>query len=158
MNNKINLSLIAGLIFGAIFLTGCDDFSGDQYSATQVKSIVNVSYGTIVSIRDVKARVNKGEAGEAAGTLGGGILGGIVGYALGGDLISTLLGSGIGAIGGSGTGYAIGNHNVKAKEYTIRLNNGHTIAVTQKEPPVLFVGQRVAVHWDASGSGRVIPA
>ena len=158
MNKKLNLSLIASLIFGAIFLTGCDDFSGDQYNAYQVKSVSKVSYGTIVSIRSVKARANQGDTGGTAGTLGGGVLGGIVGYALGGDLISTLLGSGIGALGGAGAGAAIGNRNIRVKEYTIRLNNGNTIAVVQKEPPVLSINQRVAVHFDFYGNGRVVPA
>ena len=158
MNGKINSSLIASLIFGAIFLTGCDDFSGDQYNAYQVKSVSNVSYGTIISIMDVKARANQGTAGEAVGTIGGGILGGIVGYALGGDLMSTLLGSGIGALGGSGAGTAIGNRNIRAKEYTIRLDYGNTVAITQKEPPILSINQRVAVHFDAYGNGRVVPA
>ena len=157
MNKKFNLTLIASIIFGALCLTGCDDFSGDQYSATQVKSVSNVSYGTIVGIREVKARVNQGNAGGTAGTLGGGVLGGVVGHALGGGA-KTAIGAGIGALGGMAAGYAIGNRNVKVKEYTIRADNGNTVAITQKEPPVLSVGQRVAIHFDASGSGRVVPA
>ena len=157
MNSKVKLSLISSIIFGTLFLTGCDDFSGDQYNAVQVKSVSNVSYGTIVGIRNVKARANQGNIGETAGTLGGGVLGGIIGYALGGDLISTLLGSGIGVLGGSGAGAAIGNRNVNAKEYTIRLDNRNTIAIVQKEPPVLFVNQRVAIHFDKLGNGRVVP-
>ncbi|MBR1944449.1 MAG: glycine zipper 2TM domain-containing protein [Alphaproteobacteria bacterium] len=157
MNIKSNVTLIVSLIIGSLMFTGCDDFSGDQYSAAQVKSVSNVSYGTIVGIRSVKARVNQGTTGGAAGTLGGGVLGGVVGNALGGSK-GTLIGAGIGALGGAAAGYAIGNRNVNVKEYTIQVDNGNTIAITQKEPPVLSVNQRVAIHFDASGNGRVIPA
>ena len=38
MNSKVKLSLISSIIFGTLFLTGCDDFSGDQYNAVQVKN------------------------------------------------------------------------------------------------------------------------
>ena len=157
MNKKFNLTLIATIILGTLCLTGCDDFSGNQYSATQVKSVSNVSYGTIVGIREVKARINQGNIGGAAGTLGGAVLGGVVGHALGGGA-KTSIGAGIGSITGMVAGYAIGNRNVKVKEYTIRADNGNIVAITQKEPPVLSVGQRVVIHFDTSGNGRVLPA
>ena len=155
MNRNLNLTLLAGLIFGAVFLTGCNDFSGDQYTASQVKSVQNVSYGTIIGIRDVKARVNSANTGTGFGTAGGALAGGLIGNAIGGK---SLLGGAIGALGGAAAGYAIGNRNVKVKEYTIRADNGNTVVITQGEPPVLSVNQRVAIHYDTSGAGRVVPA
>lgn len=146
---------VVGLIIGTLFLTGCSDFSGDQYTASQVKSIQNVSYGTIVGIRDVKARVNQGTTGTGIGAAGGAVAGGLIGNALGGE---SLVGAGIGVLGGAVAGRLIGNRNVKVKEYTVRLDNGNTVAVTQGEPPVLDLNQRVAVHYDTSGAGRIVPA
>ena len=157
MNQKFNLTLIVGLVLGTLFLTGCSDFSGDQYQAAQVKSVKNVSYGTIIGIRDVKARVDKADVGTKNGGLGGGILGGIVGNAIGGGK-GALIGAGLGVLGGGAAGYAIGNRNVKVKEYTIKADNGNIVAITQGEPPVLQMNQRVAVHFDNSGAGRVVPA
>ena len=146
---------VVGLIIGTLFLTGCSDFSGDQYTASQVKSIQNVSYGTIVGIRDVKARVNQGTTGTRIGAAGGAVAGGLIGNALGGK---SLVGAGIGALGGVIAGGLIGNRNVKVKEYTVRLDNGNTVAVTQGEPPVLALNQMVAVNYDTSGAGRIVPA
>lgn len=157
MNQKINLTLIAGLILGTLFLTGCSDFSGDQYQASQVKSVQNVTYGTIIGIRDVKARVDKADTGANYGSLGGGILGGVIGNAVGGTK-GALIGAGLGVLGGGAAGYAVGNRNVRVKEYTIKANNGNIVSITQGEPPVFQMNQRVAVHFDASGAGRVVPA
>ena len=157
MNTKSSISLVASLILGSMFLTGCNDYSGDQYTAAQIKSVSNVSYGTIISIRDVKARNTQGSTGALAGGLGGGVLGGVIGNAVGG-IKGSVIGAGIGALGAGAAGYAIGNRNVKLKEYTIRADNGNTVAITQGEPPVLSVNQRVAVHYDTSGAGRVVPA
>ena len=76
-------------------------------------------------------------------------------HALGGK---SLVGAGIGALGGVIAGGLIGNRNVKVKEYTVRLDNGNTVAVTQGEPPVLALNQMVAVNYDTSGAGRIVPA
>ena len=158
MNQSFNIKLIACLVFGAVFLTGCNnEYSGDQYTASQVKSVQNVSYGTIIGIRDVKVQQKVGSTGTKTGALGGGVLGGVIGNALGGGK-GALIGAGLGALGGGATGYAIGNRNSKLKEYTIRMDNGNTVAITQGEPPMLQVNQRVAIHYDASGAGRVVPA
>ncbi len=157
MNNSLSLKLL-GLIFGAVLLTGCDDFSGDQYTANQVKSVSRVEYGRIVSIRDVKARNNKGGVGATAGVLGGGVLGGVIGNAIGNGR-GAVLGAGIGALAGGGAGYAMGNRNVKVKEYMVELEaDRRVVAITQKEPPALSVNQRVAVQYDGSGAGRIVPA
>ncbi len=155
MNRNLNITLVAGLIFGSLVLTGCNNYSGDQYTASQVKTVQNVAYGTITGIRDVKANVNQSNAGTGFGTAGGALAGGLIGNAIGGK---SLLGAAMGALGGAAAGYAIGNRSIKVKEYTIRVDNGNTVAITQGEPPVLSVGQRVAIHYDASGAGRVVPA
>ena len=157
MNQKFNLILTVGLVCGALLLTGCNnEYAGDQYSASQIKSVQNVSYGTIIGIRDVKVQ-NVSSTGTKAGALGGGVLGGVIGNAIGSGK-GALIGAGLGALGGGATGYAIGNSNSKVKEYTIKADNGNIVAITQGEPPVLQMNQRVAVHFDNSGAGRVVPA
>lgn len=158
MNKRFDLTLIAGLVCGTLFLTGCNnEYAGDQYSASQIKSVQNVIYGTIIGIREVKVQ-NVGSTGTQAGVLGGGVLGGVIGNAIGGGK-GALIGAGLGALGGGATGYAIGNSNSKVKEYTIKADNGNIVAITQGEPPVLQMNQRVAVHFNNnSGAGRVVPA
>ena len=158
MKNSLSLKLL-GLILGtSLLLTGCDDFSGDQYTANQVKSVSNVGYGRIISIRDVKARNNKGDVGATTGALGGAVLGGVIGNAIGGPR-GTGIGTLVGAAGLGVAGYAVGNRNVKVKEYMVELETDRrVIAITQKEPPALSLNQRVAIQYDASGAGRIVPA
>ena len=46
---------------------------------------------------------------------------------------------------------------VKEHVYTVRLRKGTTVTITQEERPILSVNQRVAVHYDNSGKGEVLP-
>ena len=159
MQNITLTKLICCLALCPVLLTGCgDEFSGDKYKAVEAKHVQNVASGVIVSIRNVKIKRHEGMgAGAAAGGVGGAVAGNLLGNAFGGDT-GGMVGMALGAVAGGIGGNAIQNRNVEGREYTVKLDNGNTVAITQGPTPQLSVGQRVNVHYDASGARRVVPA
>lgn len=102
-----------------------------------------VSYGTIVSSRAVQ--LQGGQGSQAAGAVLGGLAGAAVGQNVGGgtgQVIATGVGATAGATAGLQAGKAVGGR--QSIEWTVRMDNGSTIAVIQGEP-VFGVGQRVQV-------------
>lgn len=58
-------------------LVGCvnnDTLSGDVYTASEAKQVQNVSYGTIVNVRQVQ--IQGGDDSNVIGAIGGAVLGG----------------------------------------------------------------------------------
>ena len=75
---------LAAALFASLTLAGCsntDVYGGDVYRGDQAKEARSISYGTIVSVREVKIQPN---SQSALGTIGGGALGGIAGSTIGG--------------------------------------------------------------------------
>lgn len=140
-------------------LTGCDDqLSGDSYTRAEAKQVSSVQYGTVVSKREVLIKRHDGAgAGAVVGTATGALTGGLIGNAISSGTTGKIVGAGIGALAGGVTGNAIQNRSVKGYEYTVGLDNGGFLAITQGKTPELLVGQRVQVLSNASG-GRIIPA
>ncbi len=148
-----------GCLIASMCLSGCDDgLSGDSYTHAQAKTVNSVQYGTIVSMREVSIKRHEGPgAGAGLGAAGGGTAGYLIGNAVSDSTTGKLVGAGIGALAGGIAGNAIQNRSVKGFEYTIQLDNGGTVSVTQGKTPALSIGQRVQVISGASG-GRVVPA
>ena len=96
-------------------------------------------------------------AGAAVGAGGGALAGGLLGNAVAPGQSGALVGGAIGALAGGVAGNAVQNRKKQGFEYTIKLDNGNTIAITQGPTPALSVGQRVNVIYDNTGAGRVVP-
>lgn len=137
---------LAAALFASLTLAGCantDVYSGSVYSASQAKEARSISYGTIVSVRDVKIQAdNQG----VLGTVGGGALGGIAGSTVGGGT-GQAIATAVGAIAGAVIGSTIEEKasQVSSLEMVIRKDNGQEIVVVQKKENGFVPGKRVRI-------------
>ena len=114
-----------------------------MYRGDQAKEARSISYGTIVSVREVKIQPN---SQSALGTIGGGALGGIAGSTIGGGR-----GQAIAAVVGAIAGGVIGSKveekasQVDSLEMVIRKDDGQEIVVVQKKDAGFIPGKRVRI-------------
>ena len=131
--------------------------SGSLVDANQSQVAQRVTLGTVVAFRQVLVRGGRPGA-ELAGTLGGGAIGVAAGNQIGdgeGRDIARAIGGIVGATAGNRA--AAGATSQQSFEWTVRLDNGATIAVIQQEP-TFARGQRVQVIEGAGGLTRLAPA
>jgi outer membrane lipoprotein SlyB len=139
----------------SILISGCsNDYSGDTYDGHAVGEVSRTDAGTIISMRKIKIKPDSKDLG--AGALLGGAGGALAGSMFGGGR-GKVLTAGVGAIAGGVAGNAIQNRAQDGFEYTVRLDNGATVTVTQGPSPSLSVGQRVMVINSHKGRSRVVP-
>ena len=127
----------------AVGLAACAAPSGNVVAGNQAQTASTVSYGTVVSGRAVQ--VQGGQGSQAAGAVLGGLAGAALGQNVGGGtgkVVATGVGATAGAAAGLQAGRAAGGH--QSIEWTVRMDNGATIAVIQADPQ-FSVGQRVQV-------------
>lgn len=127
----------------AVGLAACTPPSGNVVAAGNAQTASTVSFGTVVSARNVQ--VQGGQGSQAAGAILGGLAGAALGQNVGGGtgkVVATGVGATAGAAAGLQAGKAAAGH--QSIEWTIRMDNGATIAVIQAEPQ-FAVGQRVQV-------------
>jgi outer membrane lipoprotein SlyB len=137
----------------AFLLVGCNnDYSGNRYEGKGVGEVARTDYGTIVSLRKVEIKPEGSGTGAALGAVAGGLVGSMFGKGGG-----KLLGVGAGAVAGGIAGNAIETKATDGVEYTVKLDNGSVISLTQGPTPPLSVGQRVAVINSNKGPGRIVP-
>jgi outer membrane lipoprotein SlyB len=153
------VSLLKGLAAAALgvsLLVACaPQQSGDVLAGNRARTASTVSFGTVVSSRVVT--LQGGQGGQAAGAVLGGIAGAALGQEVGGgtgQVIATGVGATAGAAAGLQAGRAAGSR--QSIEWTVRLDNGGTIAVVQGEP-TFAIGQRVQVI-TGGGQTRLAPA
>lgn len=117
--------------------------NADVLPANQALTASTVSYGTIVSSRAVQ--LQGGQGSQAAGAVLGGLAGAALGQNIGGGT-GKVVATGVGATAGAAAGLQAGRSVAgrQSIEWTVRMENGATIAVVQGEP-VFAVGQRVQV-------------
>lgn len=143
--------LAATTLMMSLMLVGCantDVFSGSVYRPDQAKEARSISYGTIVSAREVKIQAdNQG----VIGTLGGGVLGGITGSTIGGGR-GTDVATAIGAIAGAMIGSKVEEKatQVTSLEMVIRKDDGQEIVVIQKKEDGFIPGKRVRIVGSSS--------
>lgn len=137
---------IAFAVLMSLTLVGCaneDIYGGNVYSGDQAKEARSISYGTIVSTRQVKIQAdNQG----VLGTIGGGAIGGIAGSGIGGgtgQAIATAVGAVAGAVIGSKVEEKASQ--VSALEMVIKKDDGKEIVVVQKAEANLVPGARVRI-------------
>lgn len=117
-------------------------YSPDTYNGGSVQQASRVEQGVIVGVRQVGVQAS-GTTGAVVGGAAGGIAGsqapvGGVGTALstlGGTLVGGLVGTGVERVAGDTTAY----------EYVVRKANNELVSVTQKDRLPLPPGQRVLV-------------
>ena len=126
-------------------LTGCaPDISANHYNADQAQKVSEVRHGVITSESQVQV---DGSKGNWAGPLIGGAAGAVLGSAIGGGGVGT----GLATVGGAAVGGYAGNKTEgalskqEATRYIIKLANGDSVAVVQKDNPPLSVGTKVQV-------------
>ena len=148
MKNKLSVFLV--LITTG--LAGCaSNLSGDTYSRSDVRSVQQVQYGEIVTLRPVQIEGTKTPIGAGAGAVAGGIAGSTVGGGKGSAIMAV-----IGAVAGGVAGAAVeeGVTRSQGVEITVRLENGKTVAIVQALSPneKFVVGDQVRVMTNGSTS------
>jgi outer membrane lipoprotein SlyB len=142
--------IIAALLLPAVALTAaCASLGPQEYSAREARSVENVAYGTVVSVRPVRINADQAPVGTIAGAAVGGLLGSSVGHG-GGSVAGAVLG----AVGGGLAGNAIERSATtqNGEEVVVRLDNGQTIAIVQGGWQDFAAGQRVQVVTGRGGS------
>ncbi|NUF48851.1 glycine zipper 2TM domain-containing protein [Gilliamella sp. ESL0250] len=144
MKKIVTLTILAAILSGC---SNSDLYSGDVYTADQAKQVQQVSYGTVVSVRQVKIQANasNGKSENIAGSIGGAVLGGVLGNTIG-DGSGRVLAAATGAIGGAILGDAIQNKASQASgvELEIKQENGSNIVIVQKgSVNEFYAGQHV---------------
>ncbi|HCI7643833.1 outer membrane lipoprotein SlyB [Escherichia coli] len=134
-------------------LVGCvnnDTLSGDVYTASEAKQVQNVSYGTIVNVRQVQ--IQGGDDSNVIGAIGGAVLGGFLGNTIGGGTgrsLATAAGAVAGGVAGQGVQSAM--NKTQGVELEIRKDDGNTIMVVQKQGNTHFSpSQRVVLASNGS--------
>jgi outer membrane lipoprotein SlyB len=129
----------------ALGLTACAPrYTNTTYIGADIGQNAQVSYGVIVSMRNVQ--VQAGPTG--VGTIGGAVAGGVAGSYIGhGDPAAGIIGVIGGAILGGLAGGAIESSasTGNAVEFIIREDNGQTISVVQTNEESFRPGERVAI-------------
>lgn len=142
---------LAAALMASLTLVGCantDVYSGSVYRGDQAKEARSISYGTIVSVREVK--IQSDNTG-VIGTVGGGVLGGIAGSTIGGGRGSAVA-SAVGAIAGAMIGSTVEEKatQVSSLEMVIRKDDGQEIVVVQKKEDGFVPGKRVRIVGSSS--------
>ncbi|MEG9488942.1 glycine zipper 2TM domain-containing protein [Mannheimia indoligenes] len=137
---------LAAVLMSSFVLVGCantDVYSGSVYSGSQAKEARSISYGTILSVRDVKIQA---DSQGVMGTVGGGVLGGIAGSGVGGGT-GQAIATAVGAIAGSVIGSQVEQKasQVSSLEMVIRKDDGKEIVVVQKKEDGFVPGKRVRI-------------
>ncbi len=145
---KLSLTLALATALG---LTGCanqDIYSGNVYTGSQAKEARTISYGEIVSVRDV---IIQAPTKGVVGSIGGGAIGGIIGSNIGGGSGKEIAAA-IGALAGSVIGNKIEQKadQVTSMELVIKKNNGQEIVVVQKKEAGFVSGARVRIVGSSS--------
>ncbi|MDR1289286.1 MAG: glycine zipper 2TM domain-containing protein [Holosporales bacterium] len=143
-----------GIAVSCLLLSGCsNNYSGDQYSSRGVGEISRTDRGVIISMRKVEIKSDEGPgAGALIGAVGGGLAGSMFGKGGG-----KLLAAGAGAAAGGLAGHMIQNRAQDGMEYTVKLDSGAVITLTQGLTPAMSVGQRVYVVDSHRDRSRIIP-
>lgn len=140
-----------------LMLTGCPYATQNRYNYTEVGRVNVVEFGTVVNARTVDIVGKNTGGGALLGAGAGGAAGAQFGSASG-NLAAGLGGAAIGAVAGAAIEQVLQNRT--GMEYTVTLQNGKTVTITQNigEKDVIFQnGDRVMVQVNGEYQ-RVLPA
>lgn len=146
--NAYSGKLIVILAASVLVLGGCaQSMSGGAYSRDQARQVQEVKMGVVESVRLVRIEGTKSPVGTGAGAIVGGIAGSNVGQGKG-STVGAVLGAVAGGLAGSALEEGVTRRD--GLEITVKLDNGHMIAITQEADEQFRLGERVRV---LSGGG-----
>lgn len=162
MFGKWLLSLLVPLALVGT-LTACNGSSGGVQPG-----VVNTSAaggyrgetGRVINIREVPIR-GSGSSGVSDGTVIGGGLGAVGGAVIGGATTNSVggavVGGLLGAVAGGIAGTAIDqNATRRGIEVTVQRDDGQRVTVAQADDGDVQMGDRVAIVYDRNGVARVV--
>tara|TARA_Y100000294_G_scaffold110108_1_gene102113 strand:- start:610 stop:1125 length:516 start_codon:yes stop_codon:yes gene_type:complete len=144
-------------LISVLLLIGCDFSTQTRYKYSEVGQIQVVNFGTVVALRDIDIIAETTLAGGILGAGGGAVGGAEIGSGTG-SIAAAGIGIVVGALVGSALEQAIRNRG--GVEYTVVLENGKTLTVSQNVSPqdtIHHVGDRVMVQINGNYQ-RVLPA
>lgn len=153
------MKMLVAATIGALALAGCaKPPSQNVYRYDEVGKTVAVSFGTIVSAREVDITGRNTGGGAVVGGTAGAIAGSQVGQGFAGPALVGLAGAVVGAAVGAAIEQAAADR--KGLEYVVVLESGVAMTVVQdvgKDDAILKPGDRVIVQ-NSGGYQRVLPA
>ncbi len=150
---KTMIKTLSLLLISVALLAGCaSSKSGDVYTRDQARREQTIRMGVVESIREVLMEGTKSPVGAIAG----GAVGGIAGSTLGGgrgSAVAAVIGAVVGGLAGSAIEEGVTRK--QAMEITVKMDNGHLIAIVQEGDPREFrAGDRVRII-SSGGESRV---
>jgi len=136
MNSSTRKALLVSIAVSAVFLASCSSgpTNSSTFSRANAGQVQSVQMGTIEALRPVTITNDGRGTATAVGATAGAVAGGTVG-----------------AVAGGAAGRAISGGDTQAVEFTVRLDNGQTIAVVQPGSVNDYrVGDRVRVTNDGT--------
>jgi outer membrane lipoprotein SlyB len=161
--NKWLLSLMVPAAL-AVSLSACNQTGGTTqpgYVNTSATGSYSGDSGRVVSIREVAVR--GGGSGVSNGTLVGGGMGAVGGAAIGAATTNSvggaLVGGLLGAVGGAIAGTVIdssGGGSQRGIEVTVQKDDGQTVVIAQADNGDVQMGDRVRIVQDRNGVASAI--
>jgi outer membrane lipoprotein SlyB len=160
MIGKLRVGLLVPAVL-AIGLGACSNPNSVQPGVVNTSS-QGSSYrgenGRVVSIREVPVRGSRGMndgtlLGGGIGAVGGAVAGGAITNSAGGAVVGGLLG----AVAGSIAGTAIDQQSPRRGiEVTVQRDDGQRVTVAQYDDGDIQMGDRVAIVYDRNGVAKVV--
>lgn len=144
----------AFVIVGVAALGACAPTGGGNVVSSQAAGQVSeVEYGTVIDARAVVIQGENNGVGAAAGVVAGAAAGSQIGGGQDDRIAAGVAGAVVGGLVGNEVEKAVDRQN--GIQYTVRLQSGRTIVVTQGNNPMIPIGARVQVVYDSNGQARV---
>ncbi len=140
----------------ALALAGCASGLGaNSYERGQVGAVSRVDEGRVVASRAIL--IEGSDKSKAVGAVAGAAVGGMAGHQVGGGSDERAIGAVVGAVAGGLIGNAVAGAATESHgyAYTIRLNSGELITITQGGDIAIANGTPVLVEYGERA--RVIP-
>lgn len=150
--------------FLAMALSACNGTSGAVQPGVVNTSAQGASYrgeqGRVISIREVQVRGGRSSGvsdgtliGGGVGAVGGAVAGGAITNSAGGAVVGGLLGAVAGGIAGTAIDQ---NAPRRGIEVTVQRDDGQRVTVAQPDDGDIQMGDRVAIVYDRNGVARVV--
>lgn len=147
-----NFAIILFLPF-LMLINGCaGDIGANEYETSSVGEVNRALKGTILTVRAIQVK-DEGTLGTVIGAGAGGVAGSL----LGGNDTTKILGAIGGAVVGGMAGDAAQGALSKQAgfEYTVELDNGNIVTVSQGSDVIMHPGQKCLVLYGKRA--RVVP-
>jgi outer membrane lipoprotein SlyB len=159
--------LLVGLVVPVLLAGGVGACTGS--SGAVQPGVVNTSSsgstyrgetGRVVSIREVNVRGSRGSGmndgtmiGGGVGAVGGAIAGGAITNSVGGAVVGGLLGAVAGGVAGTAIDQNSGRRGI---EVTLQRDNGQRVTVAQADDGDIQMGDRAMIVYDRNGVAKVV--